>query len=540
VVGTNSTLVITNATQNNSYHATIANSYDTNSSTTVTLTVITDPMVTTDLQPLSQIVWQGDTVSFAVVAGGVPPLSHQWTLNGENIAGATNSSYSFPALAGTNYYQVTVSNGQSSTNSSAATVVGVPATFMNDANYYGMRITFSGYTNSETLLDFPVLVRLSANIVGFSYSQFASPNDGADLRFTAANGRELPFEIDQWNPAGESLVWVQVPSITSSNDYITAHWGNATDSAMPASNTNGTVWTTLSGANNFLLVYHLSKSGFPVADSTLQHPATSGAAPALATGIVGNGNAFNGTSQFLDAGQINVGKTFTVSAWVNIAPTASSEQTIWGNKQGGWNTAGFDFYVNSYQTSDGKIYFDTADGVGGNVSARTVSNAFSLGQWHLLTGTMDGSNGVVHVYVDGVDQTINTGVDTAFPTTNYARCGSLLTGTPGATGNLYFNGSMDDTRIESAVRSPAWVWASWATVANSSFASFGTIIPAAVSLHSQGTNGQVMLTWSTGVLQSAPAVTGPYTDILPMATSPYTIAPSANQQYFRVRIQVSP
>ena len=350
----------------------------------------------------------------------------------------------------------------------------------------------------------------------------------------------MPFEIDQWNPAGESLVWVQVPSITSSNDYITAHWGNATDSAMPASNNNGTVWTTLSGANNFLLVYHLSKSGFPVADSTLQHPATSGAAPALATGIVGNGNAFNGTSQFLDAGQINVGKTFTVSAWVNIAPTASSEQTIWGNKQGGWNTAGFDFYVNSYQTSDGKIYFDTADGVDGNVSARTVSNAFSLGQWHLLTGTMDGSNGVVHVYVDGVDQTINTGVDTAFQTTNYARCGSLLTGTPGATGNLYFNGSMDDTRIESAVRSPAWVWASWATVANSSFASFGTIIPAAVSLHSQGTNGQVMLTWSTGVLQSAPAVTGPYTDILPMATSPYTIAPSANQQYFRVRIQVSP
>jgi len=403
-----------------------------------------------------------------------------------------------------------------------------------------MRITFSGYTNTETLADFPVLVRLSTNISGFSYSQFASPSDGADLRFTAANGRELPFEIDQWNPAGESLVWVQVPSITSSNDYITAHWGNAADSAMPPSNTNGAVWTTLSGANNFLLVYHLSHSGFPVADSTLQHPATYGVAPTLATGIVGNGNAFNGTSQFLDPGPINVGKTFTVSAWVNIASNASNEQTVWCNKQGGWNTAGFDFYVNSYQTNDGKIYFDTADGVGGNVSARTVSHVFSFGQWHLLTGTMDGSNGVVHVFVDGVDQTINTGVDTAFQTTNYARCGSLLTGAPGTAGNLYFNGSMDDTRIESAVRSPAWVWASWATVANSSFASFGTITLPIVTLQAQETNGQVMLTWPTGVLQSAPAVTGPYTDILPTATSPYTVVPSGNQQYFRVRIQVSP
>jgi hypothetical protein len=291
------------------------------------------PVLITDVQPLAQIVWQGDPVSFTVAATGMSPLSYQWSLNGQNIPGATNSTYSFAALAETNDYQVTVSNSFGGIDSSTGAVIGVAATFLNPVNYNRMKITFSGYTNDGSLPDFPVLVRLSANIPGFSYAQFVSPNTGADLRFTSANGRELPFQIDQWNPNGESQVWVQVPSITTTNDYITANWGNPSDSAMQPCNTNGTVWTTLDGSNNFLLVYHLSQAGFPFVDSTLQYPANSGMAPGTTTGMIGNGSAFNGSSQFLNAGLVTTEKVFTLSAWVNIAPTATSEQTIWCNKE---------------------------------------------------------------------------------------------------------------------------------------------------------------------------------------------------------------
>lgn len=498
------------------------------------------PYVTTNLQPLLQTVWQGDPVSFSVAAGGAGPFACQWTLNGRNIPGATGSSYTFTALAGTNSYQVIISNSQGSATSSLATVVGVPATFLtaaNATNYNAMKITFGGFTNTNgiSLVDFPVLVRLSTNIPGFSYAQFVSPSNGADLRFTTTNGRELPFQIDQWNPAGESQVWVQVPTLTGTNDSITAYWGNPADSAMPPCNTNGTVWSTLSGSNDFLIVYHLSQSGFPYTDSTLQYPATSGVAPVLMTGEIGNGASFNGSSEFLNSGLVNTGKTFTLSAWVNLAPAASSEQTIWANKQGGWNVAGFDFYVNSYQTNDGIIYFDSADGVGGNVSPRTAAHAFTFGQWHQLTGTMDGVNGAVHVYVDGIDQTINTGVDTAFQATNYVRFGSLLTGTPGAAGYLCFNGAMDEARIESGVCSSNWVWASWATVADSAFANYGAITPPNVTLQYQVISGQVVLTWATGALQSSPTVTGPYTNVT--SASPFTLIPSAVQQYFRVKVR---
>jgi hypothetical protein len=494
------------------------------------------PAITTDVQPLFQKAWQLDPVTLSVTAAGASPLSYQWLVNGQGIPGATNSSLSFAAQPGTNEYEVVVTNDYGSADSSVATVAGIPGTFPNPANYDRMQITFAGYTNGETLLDFPVLVRLSPAIPGFSYSQFVSPGTGADLRFISESGRELPYQIDTWNPSGESDIWVQAPEIASTNDYITACWGNPADSAVQPWTTNGEAWTTLNDTNAFVLVYHLGQSAFPFPDSTLKYPADSGVAPPPTGGLVGNGNAFNGTSEFLDAGRINLTKTFTLSAWVNIAPGASSEQTIWCNKAGGWNTAGFDFYVNSYNATDGIIYFDTADGVGGEVPQRTATNAVNFGQWYLLTGTMDGINGAEHVYVDGVDETINTNVDTAFQVTNYVRCGSLLTGTPGTGGYLYFDGSMDETRIEDSVRDPAWVWASWATVADNAFATYSSVEPPASVLYGQVVNGQLILTWTSGILQSATSVAGPYSDVA-SATSPYVVEPTLSQQYFRLRMQ---
>jgi hypothetical protein len=127
-------------------------------------------------------------------------------------------------------------------------------------------------------------------------------------------------------------------------------------------------------------------------------------------------------------------------------------------------------------------------------------------------------------------------VDVAFQTTNYVRCGALLTGTPGSTGGLPFNGSMDEARIENGVRSPAWVYASWATVANPAFASYGGITFAPVTLASQFVNAQLVLSWPAGTLQSAPAATGLYTDLTGV-TSPYTNTPAADQQYFRIKVQ---
>ena len=145
------------------------------------------------------------------------------------------------------FYVISATNGPDSAPVSA-TIPASDATLWNsglmNAWSRGARIAFPGYTQAETLTNFPVLVALDATQVpGFSYSQFAFSN-GADLRFTDATGTtELNYEIDTWNPSGTSYVWVQVPSF-SPTTTICAFWGNpaATVSTEPNNISGLAMW----------------------------------------------------------------------------------------------------------------------------------------------------------------------------------------------------------------------------------------------------------------------------------------------------------
>lgn len=110
-------------------------------------------------------------------------------------------------------------------------------------------ITFPGYSGSETLTDFPVLVKVSQTRNGFDYSA-CKIDGGGDLRFADSGGNLLSSEIDTWNTSGESLVWVKVPSFDK-NTVITAYYGNANPPAVNASD----VWS-----NGYVGVWHLNES----------------------------------------------------------------------------------------------------------------------------------------------------------------------------------------------------------------------------------------------------------------------------------------
>ena len=102
---------------------------------------------------------------------------------------------------------------------------------------------------------------------------------------------------------------------------------------------------------------------------------------------------------------------------------------------------------------------------------------------------------------------------------------------------MLFRSIMDEARIQSGLESSNWVWASYMTVAaNASFQTYSAVVPPAATLNIQYSSGNLILTWPTGTLQSAPVVTGPYTDVAG-ASSPYTLTASGAQQYFRVKIQ---
>jgi hypothetical protein len=81
-------------------------------------------------QPTNQTVMAGATAAFSVKANGSAPLFYQWTFNGTNLLGATNTLLTLanvqPAQAGA--YAVQIANAAGSTNSTSAilTVNGAP------------------------------------------------------------------------------------------------------------------------------------------------------------------------------------------------------------------------------------------------------------------------------------------------------------------------------------------------------------------------------------------------------------------------------
>ncbi|HEX3165977.1 MAG TPA: PQQ-dependent sugar dehydrogenase [Chitinophagaceae bacterium] len=86
----------------------------------ITFTGSTAPIITT--QPQSISVSEGNPASFSVTASGSQPLSYQWRKNTSNISGATNSTYTIPAVSpgDAGNYSVIVSNGAGSAISNDA------------------------------------------------------------------------------------------------------------------------------------------------------------------------------------------------------------------------------------------------------------------------------------------------------------------------------------------------------------------------------------------------------------------------------------
>lgn len=177
------------------------------------------------------------------------------------------------------------------------------------------------------LTDFPALVRLSTAIDGFSYSDFRQEG-GADLAFLDSRGNVLAHEIDTWNPAGESLVWVKVPTFARSTRIYMVYGNSTYSSAVAATDT----WSGFTG------VWHMKEASGTVADAT-GHGLTatpSGARAAdnvgISDGVVGKarrngGNGSNGAEDraylsIPDYDSFALGDTFTVSGFFRVAGSA--------------------------------------------------------------------------------------------------------------------------------------------------------------------------------------------------------------------------
>ncbi|MEM7393893.1 MAG: DUF2341 domain-containing protein, partial [Verrucomicrobiota bacterium] len=316
-----------------------------------------------------------------------------------------------------------------------------------------MKITFCGYDRPSTLIDFPVLVVLNEGIPGFSYNAFAS-SSGGDLRFLNSNEtQQLNFEIESWNPAGDSHVWVQVPALINSNTCIVALWDNDRQSTPPLSQTNGSVFS-----ENYVGVWHMNgKPGGIHLDSSPAGVNGLDQGALDAEGLIAGGQDLEGLRRINITGISSVSSNYTFSYWLKSADAGATRyltdiQT--GRLIPTWNRNG-----------TGRLGF--FDGAWRDGTALVTINDF---QWHHIVFTFEASSGLGRTYLDG--QFVESLPYTPRRLGGLARIGSDFNGN-----GAYYDGLMDEHRISEVVRSPDWIWASWSSTAPSNSFACYTVTP---------------------------------------------------------------
>ena len=398
----------------------------------------------------------------------------------------------------------------------------------------------AGYTGSAPVANFPVLVRLSETTVsGFLYSDLASPSDGADLAFFDAGGNPLAFEIDTWNPSGESLVWVRLPSMQNGT-RIMIWWGSS--EVTGKSVCTGDPWSDYTG------VWHMNETGN--GSSVVVHDATinrlDGSSPnssaAVAAGPVGGARFVtsyqDNTSSYNSGFVVDLSSDaakraavdaivpeFSASMWIRPRNTSIKQSQFEylisrraADKGPGW---GAQFDEKSNRFSPLRVYSneetDKADDGRGNPANVKVSTGASTGiayqEWHKvdLAWTADGK---YRIFVDGV-QTSKDSTSTLVggPVTNCLAAtlplclgGSAAPLASGDSSGRGLYGDMDEVRLRPGALSPDRALADFETVTNRDFL-VNDILTIAWS-DASGTSGFVRIGARTAVIGGAVSIFG--------------------------------
>ena len=321
---------------------------------------------------------------------------------------------------------------------------------------HNVPITFD-YGLSSPLTNFPVLVKLSEGIDDFDYHTFYDYQTGLDLRFKDASfSSNLNYEIELWDPAGTSYVWVCVPVLTNGTT-IYASWGDTSETNRHPSTTNGSVWV-----NGYVGVWHMADQSPADASGTGNDGVGTGGA--TATGIAGGARAFDGDDYISvtddDSLDFGTSEDFSITAWINYAGGQNDQLTVVGKGDMGGNPR---YFMKVKDDQAGDTLFLTVADSGNNENGEGSADLLD-GLWHHLAMSVDRSAGLTG-YADGsADGTaggVTTGIDV--DGTTDLQIGRSWDGTAD---RRYFYGDIDEVRIANVARSAVWIEAEYLTMAS--------------------------------------------------------------------------
>jgi hypothetical protein len=443
-------------------------------------------------QPVSLSLYAAQTALFTVSAGGNPPLGYQWESNGipitdgGNVSGTLTTSLTLsdiiPADAAS--YTVVITNSLGGTTSQVATLTVLPTLPAENITMSAQEAVGQDWETVGFWTD-------SLGGVAASVSSLEEPGStyevlpGAILRTPAEAIAYTNFPGDQLTIDGTG-VWIDLPGAGSAQGELRFKQGQ-------------------SGG----IVY------FPLL-------------------IMAGGQWDNGNASTLDVIQGNI--------------DIVSNTPIYADDSG--STGIRPYQVDAYLFGNGSIeYHDSDASLGGGLNITCPTNAFT-GTWNIVTGAVLGS-GNNSLGTNSIDVSTNGVLETTYDINSPNATLSLsnaavmylhqndtflsvnINGTQLAAGKWTFS--------QLAAAYPATFPASWNAIMTSSFTSGSgsinvlsgpsQVVP--IPLQFQFGNNSLTLTWSQGSLLDATNLAGPW-ETNTTATSPYVIAPTNAQEYFKI------
>ena len=348
-----------------------------------------------------------------------------------------------------------------------ATPTNTPVPTWWDASWLNrIKITFDNSAQTEDLTNFPVLVSLTSAQIDYAKTQ----NAGQDIRFIDADDTtELNYEIEQWDEAGTSAVWVKVLQIdgSSSTDYIWMYYNNS--AASDNQNVAGT-WS-----NAYAGVWHLDEATDATnIDSTSNaNNGTPIGSPVASTGQIAGALDFNvpgdatrveiPADASLNLSDLPLYDNWTLSAWVK--PTSYGGGIKWPTAYGYGHATTLGLTVKEAKDPD-PPFEGSIEHWRNDASHTQGDTAVDFNAWNHIAvvrdptttyfywnGAADGTVGSVTIDPSALDSSI--GSSSTYPIEDD------------------FLGLIDEVRVSNAARSADWMAAQHESM-NGTFNTFGS------------------------------------------------------------------
>ena len=346
-------------------------------------------------------------------------------------------------------------------------------------------LTVTGYTGTETLTNFPVLVDVrDTDTNGFRYSDFYH-YDGSDMAFVDDTGHIIPHEIDTWNKNGMSLIWVRLPRMNKGTTFTMCYRSPLVEPLPDVGNT----------FEKYVGVWHMNETHDGVTsikDSTANNLPGESHAKSLAGINVGQmigGNArrvaqesgtssSNGRIMVYDHDDIlrtGVGNVFTFSGWYKTADGNPNWAYFVARKGDDYSKGWGVQYTDGNAKDKLRVWSDplgskavhSADNPGGyyhfGITNYCTGAAVGYNHWDWAYWTFVFSNNTFHAYHNGTELESTVGgftLEQPFANDDTADYDFLVIGGM-EFGTGAFNGFVDEARYSKGVRSDDWIKAEY-------------------------------------------------------------------------------